>query len=397
MRTYKNAASSTLPVPKDTYAYCIATTAPQNDIKYDTVSSFASSDRLAVACSDDSLLILEPETLRVVPDGHFRQASRGITSLAKFSGEGASSTFVTAGRDGLVRGWDLRSTNAVVELACPGGDKDPVATVACNASSNTIAVGTELESNGPGDVNIYLWDMRKLNEPRNRYSESHTDTITELRFLPYPSNASNVLLSGSTDGLVNVFDTSVADEDDAVLQVINHHGAIHHAGLLGDDIFALSMDEHLTVYVQQHQDLERSDPSPFVVGDLRQHVDCEYAIKLLNRDASPLVAVGNHSINQNLQLIPQHRSPGVSPTWSSVVSDIVTLPGGHGEDVVRDVLVSDSLGAVFTCGEDGTVRLWVDPMASEYSNRELQSTKRKFDDTTQTVGKRRKSHSRANP
>ena len=146
-------------------------------------------------------------------------------------------------------------------------------------------------------------------------------------------------------------DTSVADEDDAVLQVINHRGAIHHAGLLGDDIYALSTDEHLTIYVQQHQDLERSDPSPFVVGDLRQHEDCEYAIKLLNRAASPLIAVGNHSNGQSVRLIPQRRSPGLSPSWSSVVSDIVTLSGGHGEDVVRDVLVSDSLDAVFTCGE----------------------------------------------
>ena len=104
----------------------------------------------------------------------------------------------------MVRGWDLRSKKPVVDIACPGGEKDPIATVACNAASNTIAVGTELENNGPGDVNIYLWDARKPKEPRNRYSESHTDTITELRFLPYPSNTSNVLLSGSTDGLVNV-------------------------------------------------------------------------------------------------------------------------------------------------------------------------------------------------
>jgi WD40 repeat protein len=396
MTTYKNTATSSLPVPKDTYVYCLATTAQQNDIKYDTLPTIASSDRLAVACSDDSLLVLEPETLAVAPDGHIRPANRGITSLRCFSGEGASTVYLTAGRDGLVHGWDLRSSRAVVELACPGGHRDPIASLACNAASNAIAVGTELESNGPGDVNVYLWDARNAKAPRSRFSDSHNDTITELRFLPYPSNTSNVLLSGSTDGLVNVFDTSIADEDDAVLQVINHRGAIHRAGLLGDDIYALSTDEHLTVYAQQHHDLERSDPSPFVVGDLRQHVDCEYAIKLLNRAASPLLAVGNHSNGQSVRLIPQRRSPGLSPSWSSVVPGVVTLPGGHGEDVVRDVLCADSLGAVFTCGEDGTVRLWA-PMTGDHSSQELQSAKRKHDDTTQAVGKRAKNHSRANP
>jgi WD40 repeat protein len=328
----------------------------------------------------------------VVPDGHIQPASSGITSLRRFSGDGAGSTFLTAGRDGLVRGWDLRSRRAVVELVCPAGEKDPVASLACNAASNTIAVGTELENNGPGDVNIYLWDARNAKAPRNRYSESHTDTITELRFLPFPSNASNVLLSGSTDGLVNVFDTSVAVEDDAVLQIINNGGAIHHAGLLGNDIYALSTDEHLTVHVPQHQDLERSDPSPFVMGDLRQHVGCEYAINVLNRAVSPLIAVGNHSNCQNVRLIPQRRSPGASPIWSSVLSDIVTLSGGHGEDIVRDVMVSDSLGAIFTCGEDGAVRLWI-PATSD---REPQSAKRKLDGATDAFGKRAKSHLRPN-
>jgi WD40 repeat protein len=387
MRTYKNAATSSLPVPKDSYVYCFATTAPQHDIKYDTAPSLAPSDRLAVACSDDSLLVLEPETLRVLPDGHFRGANRGITSLRPFSGNATSTVFLTAGRDGLVRGWDLRSGRAVVELACPGGDRDPISSLACNGASNAIAVGTELEGNGPGDVNVYLWDARNPKALRGRYADSHNDTITELRFLPYPSNASNVLLSGSTDGLVNVFDTSIADEDDAVLQVINNRGAIHHAGLVGDDIYALSTDEHLTIHVQQHQDLERSDPSPFVVGDVRESLTCNYAIKLLNRAASPLLAVGNHSADQSVRLIPQRRSPGPSPNWASVLSDIATLPGGHGEDIVRDVLYVDSLDAVFTCGEDGAVRLWT-------PNQESQSAKRKLDDTAQAAGKRAKNHPR---
>jgi WD40 repeat protein len=131
-----------------------------------------------------------------------------------------------------------------------------------------------------------------------------------------------------------------------------------------------------------------------VVGDLREgELQCEYAIKVLNRATCPLLAVGNHSTRQSLRLIPQLRWSTVSPNWYSNISDTITLAGGHGEDIVRDVLVSDDLGAVFTCGEDGSVRLWVDSK----SDRDSQSMKRKYGHGDQAADKRRKSHSRHNP
>ena len=56
-------------------------------------------------------------------------------------------------------------------------------------------------------------------------------TTAKLRFHP---GSDNFLLSGSTDGLVNILDTRIADEDEVVIQAVNH-GSIHHAGFLSKE------------------------------------------------------------------------------------------------------------------------------------------------------------------
>lgn len=50
------------------------------------------------------------------------------------------------------------------------------------------------------------------------YREVHSDDITTLAFHNAPGRQ-RILLSGSTDGLFSATDTSIADEDDAVLGV----------------------------------------------------------------------------------------------------------------------------------------------------------------------------------
>jgi WD40 repeat protein len=362
MKQLRQSNSSALPISIDAYVYSIACTSAREDLQFDTCQSLSASDSLAVITSDNTLSILSPETLSLAPDGHIKSVSTSVTCVKAFAAVGQQANVVlTAGRDGIVRGWDLRSCKDVLTLSTPKGEYDPLSALEANFETNAVAAGTELEGNGPGNVSIFLWDVRSPKAPKTTYSESHTDTVTELRYLPYPSSASNILLSGSTDGLVNVFDTTVADEDDAVLQVSNHYSAIHHTGLIGDDIFALGTDEKLAFYVQQSQDLDKKDPDPFMVGDLRDSIQCDYALKIWN-SSRPLLAVGCHNEDvQNMTLIPLSRAPlaeSVSPVWTLDSPSSIVLPGGHGEEVVRDIYLANAGSLVFTCGEDGTIKQW---------------------------------------
>lgn len=111
--------------------------------------------------------------------------------------------------------------------------------------------------------------------------------------LQYHPTRNNILLSGSTDGLVNIYDTTIADEDDALIQVINH-GSVHHAGFLTDrTIYALSHDETFSVHPATDPDEPTDAPDPVHFGDVRQPLGCEYVAQLCVGSQGLYLATGN--------------------------------------------------------------------------------------------------------
>lgn len=135
-------------------------------------------------------------------------------------------------------------------------------------------------------------DTRKPGNPRLQFVESHTDTVTEIRLHPARATA---LLSASTDGLINIFDITQSNEDDALYQVMNHKSALHHAGFLNnDDVFALGTDETLAVYRLQDPDEDVPEPDPLHFGDVRESLDCEYMAGLIRRGRDWFIAAGKY-------------------------------------------------------------------------------------------------------
>jgi WD40 repeat protein len=389
MKSFQSTVSSDLGLPKDSYIYSFATTAAQDDTRTDYYRALAPSDRLAVISSDDSLRIFDPSTLKLLPNGHYAKSHAGLTSLKRFAPNGQeSNVLMTAGRDGTVRGWDLRSQSKVLEFKAP--QDQPLSTLDCSADLNAVVAGMELEGDGPGDVRIFGWDVRNPGEVKMSYVESHGDTITELRFIPH-AQSSSLLLSASTDGLINIFDTSVAEEDDAIFQVVNHRSALHHAGLIGSDIYALGTDETLSFYAFQSPDPDVEEPKPKVLGDVRESLECEYVVSLAHNGTKPNIAVGNHS-SQWLDLLPidaSDKSSSASPSWDFQMNDRIRLQGAHGEELVRDIFVS--AGVAFTCGEDGIVRQWKMPGDEDVEMSGTKPSKRRRDEGKS--GKERKSKS----
>jgi WD40 repeat protein len=378
MKSYHSTASSDLGLPKDSYVYSIAATAAQKDTRTEIYQTLTPSDRLAVISSDDSLRLFDPSTLKLLPDGLFPKANTGLTSLKRFAANGQDcNVLMTAGRDGRVRAWDLRSHSKVLEFQAP---KDqPLSALDCNVDLSAVVAGMELEGDGPGDVRIFGWDVRNPVEVKMSYVESHGDTITELRFIPH-AESSSLLLSASTDGLINIFDTSVAEEDDALFQVVNHRSALHHAGLIGNDIYGLGTDETLSFYAFQSPDPDVEEPKPSELGDIRESLDCEYVVSLAYSGAKPLLALGNHS-SQWLDLLhirPQNDTSSGPPDWEIKADERVRLQGAHGEELVRDIFVTDTVA--FTCGEDGIVRQWTMPGDEDVEMSGTKSSKRRRDD-----------------
>ena len=132
-----------------------------------------------------------------------------------------------------------------------------------------------------------------MQAPQLELIESHTDTVTNLELHP---DLPTLLLSASTDGLINIFDTSKPDEEDALYQVINHRSAVAHAGFMfpNTDIYALGTDETMSFYALQSQKEEEEEPTPKAYGDVREQLGCEYLAKMHWVGDEPYIAAGKH-------------------------------------------------------------------------------------------------------
>ncbi|KAG8624289.1 hypothetical protein KVT40_007356 [Elsinoe batatas] len=331
----KQTATSNVSLPPDTYIYALARL----------------SSSIACIASDDTLGLLDPTTLKV--KHKISQCHKSVTSLTAVPG---SQTLATAGRDGLVRVWDERKEASLRTLSIPNGQG--ISAVAVN--DNFVAAGTENTKDGPGDVGVYVWDVRNTASPLRSYLESHNDTIATLSFSP---SSTNHLLSSSTDALLTLFDTTQAEEDDAIQQVFNHSAAVHLASYLSqDEICAISSDEALSVYeISKPEDVENEDVHSLLTacGDVREELKASYVAQILQSAGETWVASG-HLEEKTLRLTPLVRGDGKTK-WRFDHSRALSLPDGHGEEVVRDVLLDEGNRTIVSCGEDGMVRVWAVP------------------------------------
>lgn len=130
-----------------------------------------------------------------------------------------------------------------------------------------------------------MWQTTELN-----------DDVTALAVPPNTSSRSNYLLAGGIDGTVAIFDTHITEADDSLVQALNE-GPIHKAGFFGQDhLYALTGDEHLSVYpvTAELPDDDASPSAPVILGDLRPVVPCDYVIDLLDIGGTMFVVTGTH-------------------------------------------------------------------------------------------------------
>ena len=124
---------------------------------------------------------------------------------------------------------------------------------------------------------------------------------TNPPWLQFHSTRPSCLLSGSTDGLVNIYDTAISDEDDAIVQITNHGSSIGHTGFLSNsEFFALSHDEIFSVYPLNESD-ERDDQAPTVFGDVRPILDCEYVVDVISAPGEVIIGAGTHRYDAEVQ------------------------------------------------------------------------------------------------
>ncbi|KAL5614962.1 hypothetical protein BROUX41_005030 [Berkeleyomyces rouxiae] len=300
--------------------------------------------------SDQRLTAFAPDRLDSGPVFSATTSHGNLTNLSIVDDK--ASLVTTTGENGIVSLWDLRNAPQQAEVARFQGGDAAILSMVCDSWTNTVIVGTELQDKTHA-ASIFVWDLRSTPRQSHKYTEVHSDDITELKF--HPTDA-NFFLSGSTDGLVNVCDLRITDEDEVIVQTFNHGASIHHADFLsGTEVYALSNDERFALYDMAEQ-VEKG--SAFLdIGDLRKTLGCQYIAEVTARknDSGAVIGAGSQD-QQAFTLI--HMAKG-SETWALEHDSVVTLPGAHGEELIRSVCYFDENNAVFTGGEDGAIRGWV--------------------------------------
>ncbi|KAF2468012.1 WD40 repeat-like protein [Lindgomyces ingoldianus] len=347
MAPLTQAFHSDLSLAPNSYIYKILSTSPRTD-----PLSYFQTDALAVISSDDSLHFINPATLKVLPDGVIKNVNESVTCLERVD-DPLSNVVATAGRDGMIRFWDKRNRNKVMLIQSPN---KLISSLVCNNPRNFIAAGIENPDDGPGVSPVLIWDQRNVQKPLLELIESHTDTITDLQLHP---NHPTLLLSSSTDGLVNIFDVSKPDEEEALYQVINHRSAVAHAGFMypTTDIYTLGTDETMSFYALQSHE-EEEEPTPTIFGDMREKLDCEYMAKIHWVGDEAFIAAGKHS-SSTLDLIPIQKAPQSPPLQYDYDLEMsLRLPDAHGGEIIRDVFTDVHSHTTYTVGEDGFIRAW---------------------------------------
>jgi WD40 repeat protein len=151
-------------------------------------------------------------------------------------------------KSGSIQLFDNRNNSIAMQLKAGA----PVIDFDINSSNTILACGTELVGE---EAAILFWDIRNSN-PLSKFSESHSDDITQVKFHPTVSNA---MISGSTDGLICLFDVqgiatprqnteqNETAEDDALYQVIKEN-SISKLGFFGPGAEFLYSTTHMETF-----------------------------------------------------------------------------------------------------------------------------------------------------
>jgi WD repeat-containing protein 89 len=247
-----------------------------------------------------------------------------VLSQCQYDGEN-SNLLWSSNKSGQLLLHDIRTQNCVLNL---NGSKvltlDTKAILAfdINSSHTEIAAGTELlDRENP--ANILFWDIRNTGMLLNKFEECHSDDITQIKYHPSESKA---MISGSTDGLVCLYNLCNQVEEESLYQVIKDESVskIGYFGPSYEYIYSLSHMETFSLYkfedaqkLRSFGDVRISSPEM----NLHYCVDCEY-----------------DPFSQLLFLVTgsQEGSIGIFDVNMDGFSLIYSLNAGH-SDIVRGV------------------------------------------------------------
>ncbi|XP_042670657.1 WD repeat-containing protein 89 isoform X1 [Centrocercus urophasianus] len=307
---------------------------------------------VAVSCSNKSIRVYNRETLNFLRE---YSSCPGTLNGIRFA-HACDSLVFSACSDGTVKCWDIRLATQKAVQVFSGYPSNVFISFDLNCSDLMICAGTEKVET---DTFLVFWDARgstdcasTMREPLGVYSESHNDDVTKICFHPVKPS---LVVSGSTDGLVNVFDINKDNEDDALISTCNSDSSVSFIGWSGKDyeqIYCTTHDEGFCWW-----DLAQLDTEEPVM--LLRVLDARDSVCIENGSLNYLVGGMYHEKADRLFLIGGTATGDVHLISCSAagLSLVGTLPGGHSA-TVRSFCWNLAEESLLTGGEDAQLLLW---------------------------------------
>lgn len=306
---------------------------------------------VAVLCSSGSIRIYDKERLNVLREF---SGYPGLLNGVKFAN--SCNSVYSSCTDGTVKCWDARLASEKPVQLFKGYPSNVFISFDVSCDDHVICAGTEKVDD---DALLVFWDARispqdlsTTKDPLGAYSETHSDDITQVCF--HPSNP-HLVVSGSTDGLVNVFDISVDNEEDALVATCNSVSSVSSIGWSGRDykqIYCMTHDEGFCWWDLNH--LETDEPiTRLSIQDVRENIDIkegslDYLIGGLYHEKMDRLFVVGGTNTGRIHLMS---------CTTSGLTHVSTLQGGHAA-TVRSFCWSVHDDSLLTGGEDAQLLLW---------------------------------------
>ncbi|XP_022606534.1 WD repeat-containing protein 89 [Seriola dumerili] len=303
---------------------------------------------LAVSCSNFTIHLHNKDTLNLV--GEYQGHSGPLCGVT--FAHSSPDLLYSGSADGTVRGWDVRRPGTESVQMFKSDPSHSYCSFDLSCSDTLLCAGTEQVNDE--DSFLVFWDIRKPGGGLlGVYSESHSDDITQVCFHPRDKDR---LASGSTDGLVNVFDLSRGAEEEALLATCNSDssaGSVCWSGADYTQLLCLSHDEGLHLW--DLGQLDTDEPlTIFSTSDARSltpladggGVDYLVGGRWLEEAQKLLVVGGKNSGDLHLM---ECDDKGLRL--------LRNLEGGH-SSTVRCFLWDATGEALVTGGEDAQLLLW---------------------------------------
>ena len=251
---------------------------------------------------------------------------------------------LSSSSDKSVALWDLRtpSSHAVSTIQLP----EEVLSASLGAGDVLVAAAC--------DKSVQFFDLRKVGSQSHKhqrigeYADAHTDLVTQVKF--HPSNPTQ-LISAAEDGLICVFDTAVAAEEEAVISVLNTECPVRRFGFFGaglEGIYSLSTIETASFWHAGSAQRVGSFP------DIRQELGADYLVDCLYCPVADqlLLLAGNYSGRGLIARV----DPSSVGLWATMQSS------GHSATIRCCALLSsggnNGLSNFLSGAEDGRIVSW---------------------------------------